>query len=300
MYKFAVITPTNRVDQFLYDCIASLRSCVANDISVVHIIVLDAIKLDHASLLGCEMLNYEVKLLENEGSSGVSSARNFGLNYVFKNRKNFDFYGFMDGDDLLGKDYLKALLDAYNAHGHSLFYGQGVKLYHGKKKGGYSNTNLPSGEVFSNHLHWNCIGCPTGVFISLSDLSEDIYFQNDLPILEDWLYYIHVNRRMNQVIKLNSCYGYRIHAAQSTRNLDTEGKKILYDKVIACFKFEETSKKMTWVVLLRIKLSFDVLYKNNVFVKLLHASMLAMLAPSWLIYKVAGFMRIHRKISETF
>lgn len=290
MPNFAVITPTNRIDSFLWECIKSLRTCATERTPISHIIVLDGISDTPPDLSSIGGGCYQVVVLHNDGDGGVSSARNCGLRFVYNRVSEFQYFGFLDSDDLVEKSYFTTILSANDPNRSALFFGQGIKFGESKDISGFSNTNLPAGEVKKGNLFWNCVGCPTGVFVTLSHESGGIYFDESLPILEDWRFYLQVAENVDRLVKIEGKYGYRVHLKQSTRNLNVSERDGLRRSVSKSFSSVNVSKLEAYIVSLRIRLSFVNLYHDSFYKKLIYSLCLSMLAPRWFRYKAGGFL----------
>ncbi|MDA3781043.1 MAG: glycosyltransferase family A protein [Bacteroidales bacterium] len=105
--EIAVIIPTYRPSEYLYDCLKSIRNQTVSTNYFEIIIVLNGDKFPYFNSISKwinDMNMNNCRVLYNE-KKGVSAARNFGL----ENSKS-DFVLFVDDDDLISPNYIEGLL----------------------------------------------------------------------------------------------------------------------------------------------------------------------------------------------
>ncbi len=109
MNAVAIIIPTHKPQDYIYECLDSLvnQTC---DLSVFQVFIIlngdrDPYFNDLENYLNKSGLNY--KLLYTE-VPGVSNARNIGLDYV--NENNIKYVTFLDDDDLLSSNFIEESL----------------------------------------------------------------------------------------------------------------------------------------------------------------------------------------------
>lgn len=110
-YRYAIICPTYNTDKYIDDFFESVKNQSLGFETHIHILFVDDGSTDtSAEKIARYKKHYpnNVTYLAKE-NGGLSSARNFGLDYIEDNNLNFDFVTFTDPDDILHKDYFKSL-----------------------------------------------------------------------------------------------------------------------------------------------------------------------------------------------
>lgn len=108
MPVISVIVPVYNVEPYLRECIDSILNQTFKDFELILI--------DDGSPDGCPLIcdDYSKKdnrvVVIHKKNGGLSSARNAGLDYVFKN-SNSEFITFVDSDDFLDENYLFLLFE---------------------------------------------------------------------------------------------------------------------------------------------------------------------------------------------
>lgn len=106
--SFAVIVPVYNSARYLKEALDSLFAQTYKNFTVIA--VDDGSTDESISILkDYERKNYPIKVL-SKPNGGVSSARNFALDYI-EAEKRFDFVCFVDSDDIVTKDFLTQFAD---------------------------------------------------------------------------------------------------------------------------------------------------------------------------------------------
>ena len=108
MCKISVIVPVYNSARYLKETLDSLFAQTYKNFTVIA--VDDGSTDDSISILkDYERKNYLIKVL-SKPNGGVSSARNFALDYI-EAEKHFDYVCFVDSDDIVTKDFLAQFAD---------------------------------------------------------------------------------------------------------------------------------------------------------------------------------------------
>lgn len=109
--SFAIIVPVYNSARYLKETLDSLFAQTYKNFSVIT--VDDGSTDDSLSILKTyETQSYPIKVL-TKPNGGVSSARNFALDYI-ERVKNFDYVCFVDSDDIVTEDFLAKFADNIN------------------------------------------------------------------------------------------------------------------------------------------------------------------------------------------
>ena len=100
MPKFSIIVPVYNVEEYIDDCLKSIKSQTFKDYEVI--VVNDGTKDNSMDIVK----NYDVEII-NQENGGLSSARNTGV----KKAKG-EYLIFLDSDDYIEKDLLKKINDS--------------------------------------------------------------------------------------------------------------------------------------------------------------------------------------------
>ena len=115
----SIIVPIYKVEQYLRECIDSILDQTFTDFEVI---LVDDGSPDNCPHI-CEeyaKIDSRIKVIHKE-NGGLSSARNAGLDYVFKN-SNCKYISFIDGDDFVANDFLEKLVCAIDGCDMSVCY----------------------------------------------------------------------------------------------------------------------------------------------------------------------------------
>ena len=121
MPLISVIVPVYKVEEYLNRCVDSILSQTFTDFELILI--------DDGSPDNCGKICDEYAQKDNrvcvihKKNGGLSSARNTGIDWAFKN-SNSQYITFVDSDDLITKDYLEKLNDAIKEFKESSKYNE--------------------------------------------------------------------------------------------------------------------------------------------------------------------------------
>ncbi|UKH23259.1 glycosyltransferase [Actinobacillus pleuropneumoniae] len=110
-YQYCIICPTFNVDEYIDDFFQSIKNQTLDFTKHIHVIFVDDGSTD---LSAKKIEKFKQKYPRNvtylyKTNGGLSSARNYGLDYLEDNNIYFDYVTFTDPDDILDKDFFKSL-----------------------------------------------------------------------------------------------------------------------------------------------------------------------------------------------
>lgn len=116
-YQFAIICPTYNVEKYINEFFVSIENQILNFEKHIHIIFVDDGSTDSSAEIIAQLKNKypnNITYLYKE-NGGLSSTRNYGLDYV-RDNPNFDYVTFTDPDDFLNKEYFIELDKLFTKH----------------------------------------------------------------------------------------------------------------------------------------------------------------------------------------
>lgn len=129
--KLSIIIPFHKYTQFLADALESVAASSRKDLETI--LVLDHCQEDVDSLVEAYKESAKVKTILLEEKSGVSAARNLGLQEA-----QGEYVYFLDSDDYMMEDTLEQLLSEAERTNADVVYGR--KRYSGFKRKVYLNS----------------------------------------------------------------------------------------------------------------------------------------------------------------
>lgn len=104
----AIIVPTYNVEQYLEECLQSIKDQSFTD---WHCYIVNDGSTDFSPVIATAFAEKDSRFIVlHKENGGVSSARNLGLQQVFKG--NYEFIAFLDSDDVFPLNYLEAMVTA--------------------------------------------------------------------------------------------------------------------------------------------------------------------------------------------
>lgn len=146
MPKFSIIVPVYNVEEYIDDCLKSIKNQSFKDYEVI--VVNDGTKDNSMDIVK----KYDVEII-NQENAGLSAARNTGV----KKAKG-DYLIFLDSDDYIEKDLLKKINDSLDDNPDIVRF-QIQEVYQDKKiKYEEESFNTTSGvEAFNNIVKYHFI-----------------------------------------------------------------------------------------------------------------------------------------------
>lgn len=114
--KISVIVPYHRGEDYLRDCLDSLKEQSYRDFEVL--LICDHVSSDELGILSDYESDLDIKVYHLEEKTGVAAARNLGLQ-----KASGEYIYFLDSDDYLYNDTLEVLAQAAE-EGHDIIYGK--------------------------------------------------------------------------------------------------------------------------------------------------------------------------------
>lgn len=156
----------------------ALDSVLAQEDVAIEVVVVDDGSTDGTSRRLAELRDSRLRLVRNERSRGVASARNLGLAHA-----GAGWVAFLDDDDIWAPRKLRAELDRA-ADGASFIYTGMVVI--GDEAGPTQIHPLPPDELRRNLLHDNGVGAPSTVMVRTDLVRRVGGFDERLSALADW------------------------------------------------------------------------------------------------------------------
>lgn len=287
MRNVAIITPCQRVDDFLLRACTSLRDNSSKGISITHFVIFD--NVDPEEFYFSQTDDYRLVLLKNSGPKGPSATRNVGISFL---NEKFDFFGFLDSDDFLSQNYIHNCIRELEHSSSTFIFGQGRSVLFDGKLANFSNVPIKAGVLSKILILVNIIGCPSGVIVKNSLKNRTVLFDTDLRYFEDYLYYLSLLMVGNVFLKSEELYFYQLHPFQATSfsNIDAlEDQITLFKLKISRFRFGLFEKLL---INERLVLSSGRLgrrFKISSFVAIVFISLFS---PRWFL----GRLRMLRKV----
>ncbi|MFR0543255.1 hypothetical protein DKZ22_09370 [Limosilactobacillus reuteri] len=189
---------------------------------------------------------------------GVSYARNSGIKLA-----NGEWIVFLDGDDIISKDYLEKMLFyvlnkdvkmvqcSYSKCPQSLYKNEKINV-HSITSSYYFNKMMDKSLPMYNGYLWNKIFNRNIILTHKLEFNENISLWEDMIFVEEYLKYI------SKVIIIDSkLYYYRIRNESITNQnnkINSEKKKASYE-LLKIFRFPSKSWFITLNILFRTKIS---------------------------------------------
>lgn len=188
MYEVSVIVPVYNVEQWLPRCLKSLvNQTIFNDIEIL---LIDDGSTDlSGSLCDSYASKYKNIVTYHKSNGGVSSARNYGLQYA-----NGLYVAFVDSDDYVGKEFYELMIKSGKKQKADLLVGDYNLVFpDGKKKRYRSSVNKSiswsQDSAIKDFLKGKDIGVNLFDKLFLRDTVGDLKFDEEIKIGED-MYFI--------------------------------------------------------------------------------------------------------------
>ncbi len=217
----SVIIPVHNIGAYLYDCVKSVE--IALDCFAYEILLINNFSCDNSYEICKKLANHNRNIfVYNVDEMGVSYARNFGIK-ISKGK----YIAFIDGDDLINRDYFKILMQQFNfgydfvSCAHQEFYPSGKKnivndvMY-------IANNNL---EVMKDFYVFHNMGWNVWGKIFLKKLMDNVKFDESLKNGEDMVFLYNICKKTNKYIHIGDyLYYYRMRSSSSSNINSLKGR----------------------------------------------------------------------------
>jgi glycosyltransferase involved in cell wall biosynthesis len=217
--KLAVVIPCFNAEQTLSPCIHSVLS-FPGDVKI-SIIVVDDGSIDDTVKTArsiSQSLDSQIHILSKE-NGGVSSARNYGLNFVY--RSNFDYVLFLDADDILLPDTLPFAIGLISNSDQIDF----ISFVYRRLKIDQLDASLDavksmkvrpiSVKDYADGRLVQAVSVCSTLFRVKSLRANSFYFCEDFAFGEDQLFMFQALRALNGYLNKTQLYGYIDRMASS-------------------------------------------------------------------------------------
>lgn len=256
----SVIVPVYNVEQYLDECLNSIRQQTYKNIEII--VVEDCSTDNSLNTLTKHLEDPRVKLIQHEKNSGLSAARNTGIDAA-----NGDYIMFVDSDDLVHLSLIELCVKYAIVYDADLItynfkaFEDGVKLSPQLDLPDVDNLKvLEQGEDYFNQQHFAWLK-----FIRTSLVkSKNLYFPIGL-YYEDWPFHWELGLVANKKIHIPA--ELLLYRQRKTSITGSSGKKLLdlfkvhnlvlnlleqYKAVSLKEKFANKVKMSQWSILTRI------------------------------------------------
>lgn len=272
MYKVSIIVPIYNDEKYIKQC---LDSILEQTYTNIELIIINDGSTDNSQNIIEEYKNkfLEIKII-NQPNSGVSYARNIGLNNA-----TGEYIMFVDSDDIIAKDYIKQMMDILKKNDLDIIKSSFKKFKENPNK--YTNISFYKehykiinkneiNKIFIETTNFNS-SCMQLINKKIID-NNKITFENNIGFAEDFLFTYKVFQLANRIGYINN-NGYlcreNINSNSRTGKIEKQIKncldtiqayKILYNEK----NIEEVSNKILLHItyLIRTISIKDINYKN--------------------------------------
>lgn len=184
-HSFVIICPVFNVEKYIEEFFQSIKNQTLSFEKNIHIIFIDDGSIDNSATIIKKFLKKYPKNITYlyKENGGLSSARNYGLDYVEDNNLKYQYVTFVDPDDILDKDYFLSLdkffVDNPNCHIAScnlIYFYEKNKVFKDihPLKYRYNKTHIVSGLDFKDD-----------VLLSAATAVYNVSLLKDIPIRFD-------------------------------------------------------------------------------------------------------------------
>ena len=200
----------------------ALASALAQEGVDTRVVVVDDGSIDRTAKELDALSDGRVRVLRHDRPTGVSAARNHGLQQVAA-----PWVAFLDDDDVWAPGHLAAMLEAAHepeADGHrpGLVY-SGHLVVDRERHATSVSPAPPTDDVRRRMDRFNFVGCPSRVVLRTQAVREVGGFDERLSILADWDLWVRVLARHGVGRCREVLVGYMLHAG----NMHLDGDRFL-------------------------------------------------------------------------
>jgi glycosyltransferase involved in cell wall biosynthesis len=235
MPAVSVITPCFNSERFVLEMIESVQAQSFQD---WELILVDDGSTDGTLEVLEEAARSDPRLkVISTPNGGVSKARNRGL---AERDPTSDFVAFLDSDDAWLPDTLTSLLSAFDHSPHAVAaFGWSISMDETGRQldapgehriyrldGGRVRTVRPPNRLdLRSSIALNPVTSPGQALVRIAAADGDLWFDEDLAIVEDWDLWIRLLARGDIILLHQPTLLYRRHAGNATRDHDRERRQ---------------------------------------------------------------------------
>lgn len=256
----SVIVPVYNVEQYLDECLNSIRQQTYGNIEII--VVEDCSTDGSLNTLAKHLEDYRVKLIKHEKNSGLSAARNTGIDAA-----QGEFIMFVDSDDLVHLSLIELCVKYAVVNNVDLItydfkaFEDGIKLSPHSDSSDVDNFKvLEQGEDYFNQQHFAWLKFIRSSLVK----SKSLYFPIGL-YYEDWPFHWELGLVANKKYHISA--ELLLYRQRKTSITGSSGKKLLdlfkihtlvlnlleqYKAVALKGKFANKVKMSQWSILTRI------------------------------------------------
>ena len=230
----SVIVPVYNVEQYLDECLNSIRQQTYKNIEII---VVEDCSVDNSlNTLTKHLEDSRIKLIQHEKNSGLSAARNTGID-----ASEGDYIMFVDSDDYIHNNLIQLCLDNISKKGSDLIVFDFYSFYDGEKINNKINKNKEYNSKLFNHSEY----LKYHHFAWLKFLKADVVKNNSLrfPVgyyYEDWPFHWELAFKNYRVLHLNApLYYYRLRSGSITSSGNQKLIHIYYSHRIILDKMKD-------------------------------------------------------------
>ena len=236
----SVIVPVYNVEQYIDECLNSILQQTYENIEII--VVEDCSTDNSLKTLAKHLNDPRVKLIQHKKNSGLSAARNTGIDAA-----KGGYVMFVDSDDYIHKNLIQLCLDNIYKTESDLIVFDFQSFYDGEKNSNSnSNSNISSSD-YKSKLFNQSEYLKYHHFAWLKFLKADIFKKNILRFsegyyYEDWPFHWELAFNNYRVLHLSApLYYYRLRSGSITSSGDQKLIHIYYSHQIILDKMKDYS-----------------------------------------------------------
>lgn len=215
----SIIVPVYNIEKYIVECIESIRN---QSYRKLEIILIDDGSTDDSGKICDEYLQKDdrIKVVHQE-NQGVSVARNQGIAMC-----NGTYVFFIDGDDYVGKDYIKILYEKIMSQKYDVAISNAIIVQNNEEKQFNDlkqEIELTNQEVIKKLLSGRDFQTVCWGKMYKTEIVKKIKFNTKMKIAEDLDFLLKVFENCDKIILIpNYSYYYRIRNNSAVRTMSTK------------------------------------------------------------------------------
>ncbi len=214
--KIALVLPVYNCEAYLKECLDSLFNQTYLNFEIFAV---DDCSTDQSRVIlnSYSGRNQGFHLIFNEQNLGVSASRNLALEKI-QTQGDFDFIGFVDGDDFVDMFFLEKAVSAIQSKSNVQYFVSGINFFTKKgitsKQFAHKILSLSQQDIVNQLLcldDWksNCVKCwNLSNKLFRVDVLKDVYFDTSMKIGEDLEFTFRAIQKVTEGIFLSDALVY--------------------------------------------------------------------------------------------